>query len=158
MLLYSSQRTVASILSLVAGLAAPGCINQVPGGDPIDEDSQGLVLIIDDGPTDFSFSDTYQDFDFGNLDSLVQFEIAADPSEEVVVTATRLQADPVIEALDLSTRTADIAYELKGRYPSIEFSSGRRDVKKQAHAMAANVAKNRQYIAGTYPDSALSRA
>jgi hypothetical protein len=40
--------------------------------------------------------------------------------------------------------------ELKRLHPEVRFTSGRRTVRDQARAMAANVVKNRQWIAETY--------
>jgi hypothetical protein len=62
--------------------------------------------------------------------------------------------DPAIEALNLSDTAKKAAYELKKTYPSISFSSGRRDKQEQASAMAGNVVLKRNWIKETYADSA----
>jgi hypothetical protein len=62
--------------------------------------------------------------------------------------------DPAIEALNLSDTAKKAAYELKKKYPSISFTSGRRDKQEQASAMAGNVVLNRNWIKETYTDSA----
>ncbi len=62
--------------------------------------------------------------------------------------------DPEIEALNLSAVAKKAAYELKKQYPSVHFTSGRRDKKEQARAMATNVVLNRQWIKQTYVPSA----
>jgi hypothetical protein len=61
--------------------------------------------------------------------------------------------DPEIEALDLSAVAKTAAYELKKKYPSVHFTSGRRNKQAQAHAMAANVVLNRNWIKETYVQS-----
>jgi hypothetical protein len=62
--------------------------------------------------------------------------------------------DPEIEALNLSAVAKKAAYELKKKFPSVHFTSGRRDKQEQAHAMATNVVLNRQWIKETYVASA----
>jgi hypothetical protein len=66
----------------------------------------------------------------------------------------KTQTDPEIEALDLSDVAKKAAYELKKKHPSVHFTSGRRDKQEQAHAMAANVVLNRNWIKETYVPSA----
>jgi hypothetical protein len=75
---------------------------------------------------------------------------------------TQLQAkrkpDPAIESLDLAPKTKRAAYLLKRKHPSVVFTSGRRDKKGQARAMASNVANptlkdNRHWIKKTYKES-----
>jgi len=58
--------------------------------------------------------------------------------------------DPDIEALNLSAVARIAAYVLKKKHPTVVFTSGRRDRAAQAHAMAANVAVNRNWIRETY--------
>jgi hypothetical protein len=64
--------------------------------------------------------------------------------------------DPEIEALDLAPTAKKAAYELKRQFPDIKFTSGRRSLEGQAHAMASNVVKNRQWIGETYAKSTAS--
>jgi len=66
----------------------------------------------------------------------------------------KTKTDPEIEALDLSDRAKKAAYELKKKYPSVTFTSGRRDKDGQANAMAGNVVLNRKWIKETYVQSA----
>ncbi len=66
--------------------------------------------------------------------------------------------DPEIEALNLSPAAKKAAYELKKKFPSVHFTSGRRDKQEQAHAMATNVVLNRQWIKETYVPSAARNA
>lgn len=61
--------------------------------------------------------------------------------------------DPAIEKLDLSDTAKKAAYELKKKYPSVVFTSGRRDKEGQARAMAGNVVSNRNWIKQTYKQS-----
>ena len=63
-------------------------------------------------------------------------------------------ADPAIEALNLSDTAREAAYELKKKYPSVSFTSGRRDKLEQSSAMAGNVVLNRNWIKETYASSA----
>jgi peptidoglycan hydrolase-like protein with peptidoglycan-binding domain len=58
--------------------------------------------------------------------------------------------DPAIERLNLIEPARSGAYRLKAVLPWIAFTSGRRDWKSQARAMAPNVLKNRKWIAQTY--------
>lgn len=67
-------------------------------------------------------------------------------------------ADPQIEALNLADTARAAAYTLKRAHPEVTFTSGRRDRRAQARAMAGNVALNRQWIVQTYLDSEASRA
>ncbi len=61
--------------------------------------------------------------------------------------------DPDIEALNLATTANKAAYELKKKFPSVTFTSGRRDKSGQASAMASNVVLNRNWIKETYAKS-----
>lgn len=62
-------------------------------------------------------------------------------------------AQPDIDALNLEDYVRDAAYALRARFPDIVFTSGRRDMARQASAMAGNVTVNRQWIAQTYKAS-----
>ena len=55
-----------------------------------------------------------------------------------------------IEEMNLEPTAAAAAKLLLQKHPNIQFTSGRRDVTQQAHAMAGNVVKNRQWIGKTY--------
>jgi hypothetical protein len=57
-----------------------------------------------------------------------------------------------IEELNLTPVAENAARLLKQKFPNLEFTSGRRDVPQQAHAMARNIVNtgNRQWIAQTY--------
>jgi hypothetical protein len=100
---------------------------------------------------------------------------AADPNKNVPVGDTQgpvgmndhaaaqagadaTKTDPDIEALDLSDTAKKAAYELKKQYPSVVFTSGRRDKAAQASAMASNVVLNRTWIKETYATSDASTA
>ena len=68
------------------------------------------------------------------------------------------ETDSAIEALQLSAVARIAAYVLKKKHPNIIFTSGRRDRAAQAHAMAANVVLNRNWIRETYlPSTACAR-
>jgi len=69
-----------------------------------------------------------------------------------------MSLDPAIEALELAPVAKKAAYALKRLHPGVVFTSGRRDKVAQARAMAANVVKNRQWIAQTYLASLVSAA
>ena len=58
--------------------------------------------------------------------------------------------DAEIEALNLAKTANKAAYELKKKFPSVKFTSGRRDKSAQASAMASNVVLNRNWIKETY--------
>ena len=64
--------------------------------------------------------------------------------------------DADIVALDLSPTAKAAAIELKKKHPEITFTSGRRDVHDQAHAIASNIvtSKNRKWIEQTYVSAA----
>ena len=55
-----------------------------------------------------------------------------------------------IEEMDLEPTAKNAATILQSKYPTIEFTSGRRTVIQQAHAMAGNVVVNRKWIGQTY--------
>lgn len=59
-----------------------------------------------------------------------------------------------IDALNLAPGMRQAAIELQIAHPSVEYISGRRDLAKQAHAMACNVVTNRHFIARTYKHAA----
>ena len=61
-----------------------------------------------------------------------------------------------IEELNLVPVAENAARLLHQKFPQLEFTSGRRDVPHQAHAMARNVVEtgNRQWIAQTYKAAA----
>jgi hypothetical protein len=66
---------------------------------------------------------------------------------------TAAKTDPDIEALDLGDTARKAAYELKKKYPTVSFTSGRRDKDQQASAMAENVVLSRTWIQDTYAKS-----
>lgn len=55
-----------------------------------------------------------------------------------------------IEELNLEPVAKKAATILQSKHPEIEFTSGRRSVFQQAHAMANNVVLNRKWIGQTY--------
>ena len=57
-----------------------------------------------------------------------------------------------IEELNLTPIAEAAARQLQQKFPQLEFTSGRRNVPQQAHAMAYNIVKtgDRKWIAGTY--------
>ena len=64
-----------------------------------------------------------------------------------------------IESLNLSPTAKKAAEQLLKEYPhDIVFTSGRRDLEGQAHAMAGNVVKKRDWIEQTYRANDASRA
>lgn len=65
------------------------------------------------------------------------------------------ETDAEIEALDLADTARNAAYALKRAYPSVKFTSGRRNKAEQAQAMASNVVQNRKWIEQTYASSDL---
>jgi len=72
-------------------------------------------------------------------------------------TAPGATPDPAIEGLMLSAVAKDAAYRLKANFPSVVFTSGRRDKSSQARAMAGNVVIKRDWIERTYiPSPAIS--
>jgi hypothetical protein len=66
--------------------------------------------------------------------------------------------DPEIEALNLNAIARAGAYALKAAHPQVKFTSGRRDERAQARAMAANVVRERKWIERTYKVSAARTA
>lgn len=83
--------------------------------------------------------------------------VAAPPSPSTTSTGTApVPAD--IEKLQLNDNTRDAAVVLRARFPHLVFTSGRRSIHSQAQAMAADVMKNRQFIAATYKPSAVCTA
>lgn len=97
---------------------------------------------------------SYSNSDFSNTGSLANYSAGSDSIPQVVVTASRVP-DPQIDMLNLSPQTAELAYQIKDVTPSVSFTSGRRDIAKQASAMAANVLRSRQFIKNTYKASTL---
>jgi len=63
-----------------------------------------------------------------------------------------------IESLNLSPKAKKAAEQLLKEYPDIVFTSGRRDLAGQAHAMAGNVVKKRDWIGKTYVSNDASKA
>jgi hypothetical protein len=55
-----------------------------------------------------------------------------------------------IEEMNLEPVAKKAAQMLLEKHPKIQFTSGRRTVAQQAHAMARNVVKNRKWIGETY--------
>jgi hypothetical protein len=55
-----------------------------------------------------------------------------------------------IEELQLAPVAKEAASILKTKHPEVEFTSGRRSIFQQAHAMARNVVVNRKWIGQTY--------
>lgn len=62
-----------------------------------------------------------------------------------------------IASLKLSGTAKKAAEELLKAHPEVTFTSGRRDMKEQADAMASNVIKNRVWIKQTYAASKASK-
>ncbi len=63
-----------------------------------------------------------------------------------------------IESLNLSPTAKKGAEQLRKEFPDIVFTSGRRDLAGQAHAMAGNVMKKRDWIKNTYKANDASKA
>ncbi len=65
-----------------------------------------------------------------------------------------------IEDLKLAPVAENAARLLKAKHPSVIFTSGRRGLAEQAHAMASNIVAsgNRKWISRTYASSQASRA
>jgi hypothetical protein len=55
-----------------------------------------------------------------------------------------------IEEMNLEPVAKKAATILQQKHPQIKFTSGRRTIFQQAHAMAGNVVKNRKWIGQTY--------
>lgn len=66
--------------------------------------------------------------------------------------------DDAIEKLNLNDTAREAAYLLKKQFPTLVFTSGRRDRATQARAMAANVAVKRTWITETYKSSSVKAA
>lgn len=71
-------------------------------------------------------------------------------------TTLSLASSAEVDALDLAATAKAAAQELKKKRPEISFTSGRRDVAEQAHAMASNIVngKDREWIEKTYASAA----
>ena len=54
-----------------------------------------------------------------------------------------------LEEMQLDPAAKNAATILQSKHPQIEFTSGRRSIFQQAHAMANNVAVNRKWIGQT---------
>jgi hypothetical protein len=67
-----------------------------------------------------------------------------------------MPVDPDIAVLDLAPHAEHGAQQLRDEYPTITFTSGRRNRASQAKAMATNIVKsaNRNWISETYVQSA----
>lgn len=66
---------------------------------------------------------------------------------------------PEIDALKLAPNATEGALKLHRAHPQVVFTSGRRDIHQQAHAMATNVVlAGRRWIAHTYASTHASRA
>src|SRR2546422_136387 len=80
------------------------------------------------------------------------------PATPVTAPAATVPAD--IAALDLEKVPEAAAVELRGKQPTVSFTSGRRTVPEQASAMAQNIVSsgNRNWITATYVTSAGVRA
>ncbi len=63
-----------------------------------------------------------------------------------------------IASLNLSPVAEKAAELLQAQFPDIEFTSGRRDLAAQAHAMAGNVVTTRDFIKRTYAVNDASEA
>jgi len=65
-----------------------------------------------------------------------------------------------IEEMHLEPVAKEAAKILKSKHPNIEFTSGRRDIRQQAHAMAGNIVKlrDRKWIGKTYLAAAKCQA
>lgn len=57
--------------------------------------------------------------------------------------------------LNLSPTAEPYARRLKGQFPNMQFTSGRRDLTSQCSAMASNVVSRRNWIIDTYSDTPL---
>ncbi len=55
-----------------------------------------------------------------------------------------------IDELNLEPTAKNAATILTNKHPQLQFTSGRRSIFQQAHAMAGNVVLNRQWIGQTY--------
>ena len=59
-----------------------------------------------------------------------------------------------IEEMNLEPIAKEAATALQSKYPHLEFTSGRRSIFQQAHAMAGNVVHHRKWIGKTYLSAA----
>jgi hypothetical protein len=66
--------------------------------------------------------------------------------------------DADIVRLNLDPDVAEKARELRRRAPGVRFTSGRRDIRRQARAMAGNVVRRRRWIEQTYRSTPAIRA
>jgi uncharacterized protein DUF4157 len=80
----------------------------------------------------------------------------ASPTAALPASQSTTVADAGIEALGLAKTAKEAAKMLKKKHPDILFTSGRRTVAQQAHAMASNIVQsnNRQWIKQTYRSAA----
>jgi len=62
----------------------------------------------------------------------------------------------VIARLALNPYARQAATILAARFPNVTFTSGRRSVKEQTAAMAGNIVLDRNYVRGTYKQTAIS--
>ena len=83
---------------------------------------------------------------------------SAKPAAGGAAAAVDHATDPAIEALNLRSTAKKAAYKLKKAHPSVVFTSGRRNKRDQARAMASNVVLNRKWIQQTYASSKASKA
>ena len=88
----------------------------------------------------------------GNLDFVGAGSLAA--LQKAV--SSHFQLSPQISSLNLMADVALKAQQLFNLNNNTVFTSGRRDKKQQAHAMATNIVENSQYIVETYASSPAS--
>lgn len=62
-----------------------------------------------------------------------------------------------VAELELEGQAHAGAVALKAAFPEVVFTSGRRGVQAQAHAMASNIVKNRAWILETYRTTAMAQ-
>jgi hypothetical protein len=158
---HLSQGFILCALLLAVALVPAGCIDQV--ADETGQANQGLIEYEDgyEGGYDsgsYPIEDTYNYADFDDTYSPVQNDVTTEPMQQVIIVGTRLPQDPQIEGLGLSPEVKEIAYDLKDSYPTIRFTSGRRNPAGQVRAMAKNVAQKSQWIAQTYRNTPLRNA
>ena len=60
-----------------------------------------------------------------------------------------------VEQLHLAPAAKQAAFAVRAQFPSVTFTSGRRDAYDQARVMAANVVRDRQWILRTYRNTPL---
>jgi peptidoglycan L-alanyl-D-glutamate endopeptidase CwlK len=80
-------------------------------------------------------------------------EPAPPPPTEVPAAHAPAPPPQDIVRLQLNDNAQNAAVILRAAYPGTVFTSGRRSIQDQAHAMAGNVVKNRQFIVQTYKAS-----